>query len=92
MSHKTYQSGRDKGGPGKGGFLNTTVIHTYNGFPYTDKDPCMKIIDYSGNHLYQDHLCLAPNSYEELTRLAETRLVQNIFEQAMQGNLIYCSM
>ena len=45
--------GKDKGAPSKGGFLNDILfICTYHEFHYTDIDPYMKIIDYSGNHLY----------------------------------------
>ena len=62
-----FMPGKDKGGPSKGGFLNNRLLsyavlcscNETNGV-YTHTRLFMSICDYSGNHLYEDHLCLAP--------------------------------
>ena len=57
-SHTGF-SGKDKAGPSKGGFLNDrlfshTVLYLCNEIigVYQNNRLLMKIIDYSGNHLY----------------------------------------
>ena len=63
------ESGKVKGGPSKGGFLNKRLFfrmiydlytHTIHFIIYIYIYPYMNIIDYSGSHFYQDRLCLAP--------------------------------
>ena len=55
-------------------FLNhISCIYTYHSFHYTNIDPHTNIIDYSGNHLYQDHLCLAPIGCSRPTVQAQPR-------------------
>ena len=67
FSVPTQRSDKDRGGPSKGGFLNNrlvsyTVLYLCNEINgvYHNNRLFMKRIDYSGNHLYWDHLCLAP--------------------------------
>ena len=62
-------SGKDKGGPSKGGFLNNiwfshTVLYLFNEINGVFKHTIifMQLAYCSGNHLYWDHLCLAPRS------------------------------
>ena len=46
-------SGKDKGGPSEDGFLNNVLsMYTYHQYHYTTIGPYMKIMYYSGNHLY----------------------------------------